>query len=1186
MAFIPEKDAEPIPGYRLVEKLGRGGYGEVWKTTAPGGLTKALKIIYGDMAGAQAEQELKALERIKEVRHPFLLSLERYEVIGTQLFIVTELADACLQDRYNACRQSGLWGIPRDELLIYLRDAAEALDYMGETHGLQHLDIKPQNLLLVGGRIKVADFGLVKKLVGTSVTATGGVTPVYATPEAFDGRVSRFSDQYSLAIVYQEMLTGVRPFPGKTAMQLAAQHSSSPPLLDPLPPSDRPVIARALAKTPENRFPTCREMVNALLKGQAPAPLPPTAPEVLPRSQGVRTPIVAPGPGSSAGELEDVLGMSTEVGPLPSFAQPTPPPPAEEPTVGRSTPTPTATGPKPGLRPTLVVGIGGLARAALRRLRQQLEGRFGELETMPIFRMLLVDTDRAELRLARQGEAEEALTSSETLLTPLHAPEHYRGQAKTLLRWIDRRWLYGIPRSLLTEGLRPLGRLALVDNAETVRSWIREALAAITNPEAIRAATAAAGLPLREESPRVFVVASITGGTGGGMLVSMAYAIRQVLADLGLPAEGLCGLLAYASSPKPSEQEMARINAYATLSELNHFSRPDALYPGDPDYGLVPFGPSQAPFDDCYLVHLGDQLNKDESAAAAGVLAEYLRLDLSPAGGAFLDQYRQATRTDPGDNAPLRSFGLFRISSPGKRLLEQAAGLLGRRLVDRWLSGAGEAEIEDLQSEAQDRASSLGLEEKALIQRFHAAATGVLGERPDTYFAKLVGLAAPEPSVTPAGDSAPAPRSTPPGDPTRQLLAKIDAVLGTGPDPKDLSELIPTALESSLRGKVKELAIELGRKIVEWLLDLVETPGQRLKSADGAAAALSQHLIAAADGARSQLSHLRAQRLGLRQQFVTGTPGGSGIRWLGLGRAPGDAPVANRKFLDYCTLRLNEIALENAVAALNNVYGQLANFAQDLVLCRQNLGQITASLRAPSVTPASPRPTAPFLLELLPGQAANLDAAAMALINSLPADFLNQFDESFQTEVLNHKGGLWSLVAGDSDPMRRAARESPDSVAYWDLVARYGDAVTGLKEALLARSRGVIRRVLQESNAAQLFLDARGGPSQAGPVLLAHVLAAAPRLKVPGGWEHLVLALPRGQAGDALRELIRKEYLEVPTTVLPSADEVVLCFEAAHYPLQRVAEAVAGRETAHADLAERVRTRLDVTWRPLTPSPV
>src|SRR6516225_1996820 len=127
-----ESHAEPIPGYRLLQRLGGGGFGEVWKAEAPGGLLKAVKFVYGDLQeagdeGQRAEQELKALSRVKTVRHPYILSLERFDIIDGQLLIVMELADRNLWDRYKECRAQGLPGSPREELRGYLEETAEQL---------------------------------------------------------------------------------------------------------------------------------------------------------------------------------------------------------------------------------------------------------------------------------------------------------------------------------------------------------------------------------------------------------------------------------------------------------------------------------------------------------------------------------------------------------------------------------------------------------------------------------------------------------------------------------------------------------------------------------------------------------------------------------------------------------------------------------------------------------------------------------------------------------------------------------------------------------------------------------------------------------------------------------------------------------------------------------------------------
>jgi serine/threonine protein kinase len=271
---------EPFPGYRLIELLGRGGFGEVWRCEAPGGLCKAIKFVPSgpdalDLKAGPAQEELRAIELIKSIRHPFILSMERIERVNGELAIVMELADKNLAGLFADYRALGLIGIPRQELLNYLREAAEALDMLNQQHGLQHLDIKPANLFLISKHVKVADFGLVSRQSARPSDQPdrlelGGITPLYSSPEIYQGRVSPQSDQYSLAIVYQELLTGSLPFQGKNVRQLLLQHTTGEPNLAALPRADRPVVARALAKDPVQRYPSCTHFVQALLAAGVP----------------------------------------------------------------------------------------------------------------------------------------------------------------------------------------------------------------------------------------------------------------------------------------------------------------------------------------------------------------------------------------------------------------------------------------------------------------------------------------------------------------------------------------------------------------------------------------------------------------------------------------------------------------------------------------------------------------------------------------------------------------------------------------------------------------------------------------------------------------------------------------------------------------------------------------------------
>ncbi len=261
---------EPVLGYTLVQRLGSGGYGEVWKALAPGGIAVALKFVELGTDALPIEQ--RALDVIKSLRHANLLTTIGSWRTTRHLVIGMELADRTLWERYEAAVAEGQSGIPRDELLEYLREAAKGIDFLNEPRhvfdgqaprGVQHRDIKPQNILLVGNGVKVADFGLVRLLEHTVTGHTGSLTPHYAAPEFFEGHTSQHSDQYSLAVTYCHVRSGRVPFVG-TLAEVMHGHLTKAPDLSMLPAEERPIVARALAKIPAQRWPNCLAFVNAL----------------------------------------------------------------------------------------------------------------------------------------------------------------------------------------------------------------------------------------------------------------------------------------------------------------------------------------------------------------------------------------------------------------------------------------------------------------------------------------------------------------------------------------------------------------------------------------------------------------------------------------------------------------------------------------------------------------------------------------------------------------------------------------------------------------------------------------------------------------------------------------------------------------------------------------------------------
>jgi hypothetical protein len=236
---------------------------EVWKVRTLQGKLRMAKFSqsFGIRFG-RGDQD--ALKRLSALSHPALSRVEVADRRPGSLILVMDLPTATLAERLQEYRDQGLPGIPRWELLEAIRRSAEALDYLWLQHGIQHLGLNPNNILHVGDEWVVADAGLMHWLWSPAGHAPFQLNPLYSAPELFEKHSGPGCDQYSLALIYLEMLGGRHPHLGRTPRQLARLRREGKLNLDLLPSGDRPILERALHPEPAKRFESCVALVNAL----------------------------------------------------------------------------------------------------------------------------------------------------------------------------------------------------------------------------------------------------------------------------------------------------------------------------------------------------------------------------------------------------------------------------------------------------------------------------------------------------------------------------------------------------------------------------------------------------------------------------------------------------------------------------------------------------------------------------------------------------------------------------------------------------------------------------------------------------------------------------------------------------------------------------------------------------------
>ncbi len=385
---MPLADGATFAGYTIVRRLGSGGMGEVYLARHPRlPRQDALKVLRPEVS---ADNEyLERFHREADIAatlwHPHIVGVHDRGEFDGQLWISMDYVDGTdagqlLHDRYPD-------GMPVDEVAEIITAVAAALDYAHQRN-LLHRDVKPANVLLANPqsadqRILLADFGIARWVDDPSgLTATNMTvgTVSYAAPEQLmgddlDGR----ADQYALAATAFHLLTGAPPFKHSNPAVVISQHlSASPPAIGDRRPDLSaldPVLAKALAKSPADRFERCSDFARALghRLGDDRADATRLSPAAVPETgrSWVRAGVLVPAvlaillvaaiafallelnrADDERAELAAPAASSTSSTSTTSRATPLPPPPEPPPSPSASTTTTTST----TAAPTVVIG--------------------------------------------------------------------------------------------------------------------------------------------------------------------------------------------------------------------------------------------------------------------------------------------------------------------------------------------------------------------------------------------------------------------------------------------------------------------------------------------------------------------------------------------------------------------------------------------------------------------------------------------------------------------------------------------------------------------------------------------------------------------------------------------------------------------------------------------------------------
>ncbi|HEY4310751.1 MAG TPA: serine/threonine-protein kinase [Pirellulales bacterium] len=319
MKFTYTSGSRPLDGYTIKRGIGQGGFGEVYYATSDAGKEVALKLIRRNL-----DIELRGVTQCLNLKHPNLLSLFDIKVDdrGDSWVVMEYVSGESLEDLLASHPN----GMPIDEALTWFHGIAAGVAYLHD-RGIVHRDLKPGNIFNDDGLVKIGDYGLSKFISASRRSGqTESVGTVhYMAPEIANGRYGKEIDLYALGVILYELLSGQVPFEGESVGEVLMKHLTAEPDVTRVPEAFRELVARSLAKDPQQRPHSVQEFLAALPKDYArpvapaslpsrPRPEPGLAETTILRSPEAAQPPPAPPYGGAAQSAGNFAGPATPLG--------------------------------------------------------------------------------------------------------------------------------------------------------------------------------------------------------------------------------------------------------------------------------------------------------------------------------------------------------------------------------------------------------------------------------------------------------------------------------------------------------------------------------------------------------------------------------------------------------------------------------------------------------------------------------------------------------------------------------------------------------------------------------------------------------------------------------------------------------------------------------------------------------